>query len=97
MHLSNPTPNIEKMGVENTALNALMAAAKEGFENKGDFFGTVVNKAARINAAAAPDEIRISDATRILARASSDFQFDDTVTVALKGLDGEHIVHTVLW
>lgn len=35
IHLSNPTPNIEKMGVENTVLDDLMAAAKEGFEGLG--------------------------------------------------------------
>ena len=35
-------------------------------EAKGDFLGSVVNKAARVAAAANPDEIRVSDATRAM-------------------------------
>ena len=196
IHMSNPMPNMEKMGVENTALDALMAAARDGFEglgregmasvmftdvadssaladllgdrvwmqridthlsgverivvegggtlikslgdgtmstfttaraalcaaqeiqrttradsaepvlrlrigvhtgevieNKGDFFGTVVNKAARINAAAAPDEIRLSDATRIMLGRADGFDFDDPQEVPLKGLEGTHQIY----
>ena len=62
----------------------------EVIENKGDFFGTVVNKAARINAAAAPDEIRLSDATHIMLGRAAEFEFDDPRDVALKGLEGTH-------
>lgn len=62
----------------------------EVIENKGDFFGTVVNKAARINAAAAPDEIRLSDATHIMLGRTDSFSFDDPRDVALKGLEGTH-------
>ncbi|WP_295312696.1 adenylate/guanylate cyclase domain-containing protein [Roseobacter sp.] len=193
IHLSNPTPNFEKLGIEHSALDALMAAARDGFEtagreglasvmftdvvdssaladlvgdrlwtlkvnahldmvtdtvtrhggtlvkslgdgtmstfptaraaldaalslqqsclsdstepalqlrvgihtgevieNKGDFFGTVVNKAARIAASAAPDEIRLSDATRILLGRSVCYAFADAVDVPLKGLSGMH-------
>lgn len=62
----------------------------EVIENKGDFFGTVVNKAARINAAANPDEIRVSDATRIVLGRTKGFEFDDPKDVPLKGLEGMH-------
>ena len=62
----------------------------EVIENKGDFFGTAVNKAARINAAAAPDEIRLSDATHIMLGRAAAFEFDDPRDVVLKGLEGTH-------
>lgn len=193
MHLSNPTPNIDKLGIEHAALDALVAAAQQGpfrlgregmatvmftdvvdssahadlmgdrrwlsridthfqnvtgiveaaggtlvkslgdgtmatftstrsalcaaidiqraaqadttapemrlrigmhtgdvIENKGDFFGTVVNKAARITAAAAPDEIRVSDATKIMLGRHDTLTFDDPQDITLKGLEGFH-------
>jgi class 3 adenylate cyclase len=65
----------------------------EVIENKGDFFGTVVNKAARINAAAAPDEIRISDATHIMLGRDAGVAFDDPQEIALKGLEGTHKIY----
>ena len=68
----------------------------EVIENKGDFFGTVVNKAARINSIAQPDEIRVSDATRIMLGRADDVVIDDPREVALKGLDGLHTVYRVM-
>lgn len=62
----------------------------EVIENKGDFFGTVVNKAARINAVTAPDEIRLSHATHIMLGRTDGFDFDDPIDVPLKGLEGTH-------
>jgi class 3 adenylate cyclase len=62
-----------------------------------DHFGTVVNKAARIAALAAPGDILISDATRIMVGGASDFCFTNPVTVALKGLEGEHAVYKLEW
>ena len=62
-----------------------------------DFFGTVVNKAARVASVAAHNEIRVSDATRIMVGATPDFSFEDTARVPLKGLDGEHVIHRLLW
>lgn len=64
----------------------------EVIENKGDFFGTVVNKAARIAASAQPDEIRVSEATRLMVEHSGDFAFSAPQELALKGLDGTHSV-----
>lgn len=58
-----------------------------------DFFGTVVNKAARIAAFARPGEIRVSEATRIMVGGASEFAFFDTARVALKGLEGEHVIY----
>lgn len=68
----------------------------EVIENKGDFFGTVVNKAARINSITQPDEIRVSDATRIMLGRADEFVIDDPKEVALKGLDGTHTVYRVI-
>lgn len=65
----------------------------EVIENKGDFFGTVVNKAARINATAAPDEIRLSDATLMMLGRAADFDIGDPIEVPLKGLDGLHKIY----
>jgi class 3 adenylate cyclase len=62
-----------------------------------DFFGTVVNKAARVAAAAGAGEIRVSDETRLMVGKTSDFEFEDTATVPLKGLEGEHVIHRLKW
>lgn len=58
-----------------------------------DFFGTVVNKAARIAAFARPGEIRVSEATRIMVGGAAEFGFSDPARVALKGLEGEHAIY----
>ncbi|GHF65895.1 nuclear transport factor 2 family protein [Seohaeicola zhoushanensis] len=58
-----------------------------------DFFGTVVNKAARIAALAGPGEIRVSDATRIMVGSLAGLVFSDPARVALKGLEGDHLVY----
>ena len=65
-------------------------------EQDGDMFGTVVNKAARIAALAAPGDIRVSDATKIMV-GGSDFKFTDIATTPLKGLEGEHVIHRLEW
>ena len=53
-----------------------------------DVRGVTVHEAARIMAAAGPDEILVSDMTRALAGASG-LAFEDRGTHALKGLEGE--------
>ncbi len=58
-----------------------------------DFFGTVVNKAARIAAIAAPSEIRISDATRKMVGDTVDYRFGKATSVQLEGFEGEHLIH----
>ncbi|GGH29683.1 Adenylate cyclase, class 3 [Cribrihabitans marinus] len=69
----------------------------EVVEDDGDFFGTVVNKAARVAAAARPGEIRISEATRIMVGGARDFTFSDAATIPLKGLEGDHLIHRLEW
>ena len=63
----------------------------------GDFFGTVVNKAARVAGAAGPGEIRVSEATKIMVGGASEFSFADTARITLKGLEGEHQIHRLDW
>src|SRR5690242_12677365 len=53
-----------------------------------DVRGVAVHQAARIMAAAGPDEILVSDLTRTLAGAAG-FAFEDRGTHVLRGLDGE--------
>ena len=62
-------------------------------QTKDDFFGTVVNKAARIAALAAPGEIQVSDATRKMVGETRDYRFANTTSVQLQGLEGEHLIH----
>ena len=66
-------------------------------QTDGDFFGTVVNKAARVAAAAAPEQICVSDATRVMVGGNKNFAFTDTASVPLKGLEGEHLIHRLEW
>jgi class 3 adenylate cyclase len=54
----------------------------------GDVRGVTVHEAARIMAAAGPDEILVSELTRMLAAAAG-LSFEDRGTRTLKGLDGE--------
>jgi class 3 adenylate cyclase len=62
-----------------------------------DFFGSVVNKAARIASAARSGEIRVSEVTRDMVGDSGGFTFSDPATIPLRGLDGTHLVHRLDW
>ncbi|MEX0367326.1 MAG: nuclear transport factor 2 family protein [Ruegeria sp.] len=62
-----------------------------------DFFGTVVNKAARVAAAAAPGEICVSDATQLLVGGPSELTFSAPRSVTLKGLPGDHRIFGLKW
>ena len=66
-------------------------------QTKEDFFGSVVNKAARIAAAAAPGEIRVSDASRLMAGDSDGFQFEDPLDAVLAGFEGRHMLLRLDW
>lgn len=62
-----------------------------------DFFGTVVNKAARVASAAAPGEVCVSDATQLLAEGQDEMTFGLPRSVTLKGLPGNHTVYSLNW
>jgi len=62
-------------------------------QTSDDFFGSVVNKAARIAALAAPGEIQVSDATRKMVGETHDYRFANTTSVQLQGFEGEHLIH----
>lgn len=64
---------------------------------RGDFFGAVVNKAARITAAAAAGEILVSDATGAMVGRTPDFRFSKTVSVPFRGFEGQHVIHQLEW
>ena len=64
---------------------------------RGDFFGTVVNKAARITASANAGEILVSDVTRAMVAGERDFSFEAPTSVTLKGLPGDHTIHRLEW
>ncbi len=62
-----------------------------------DFFGTVVNKAARLTSAAQPGEILASDATRLMAGSAPGLIFGEPVMAELRGLDGTHVHYRLDW
>lgn len=62
-----------------------------------DFFGTVVNKAARVATKARPGEIRVSEATRAMVGSANDFEFTGEALISLKGLEGEHRLFLLEW
>jgi len=62
-------------------------------QTKDDFFGTVVNKAARIAALAAPGAIQVSDVTRKMVGETQAYNFSNITSVQLQGLEGEHVIH----
>ncbi len=63
---------------------------------EGDYLGMTVNKAARVAAAAQPDEILVSSTTADLV-SSTEFDFGEAVTVELKGIDGAHQLRPLIW
>ncbi|WP_171123358.1 MULTISPECIES: adenylate/guanylate cyclase domain-containing protein [unclassified Ruegeria] len=64
---------------------------------RGDFFGTVVNKAARITSSANAGEILVSDETRAMVSGHHEFKFVDAKSVTLKGLPKDHTVYRLQW
>jgi len=64
---------------------------------RGDFFGSVVNKAARIADTAQPGEVRVSDATRLMLGQVDGFSFVDPVDLMLKGIAGDQRIYTLAY
>lgn len=65
-------------------------------QSDGDYLGMTVNKAARVAAAAESGQILVSSTTAGLV-SGIEFDFDDPITVELKGLAGTHQLHTLNW
>ena len=63
----------------------------------GDIFGKHVMLAARVGGIAEGGQILVSSLVREIAAARGDLDFGDPVVVALKGIDGEHMVYPLLW
>jgi class 3 adenylate cyclase len=66
-------------------------------QTRGDFFGSVVNKSARITATARAGQIMVSEATRVIVGSSPEFTFTDTLSVMFRGFDGQQVVHRLDW
>ena len=66
-------------------------------QTEDDFFGTVVNKAARIASIAAANEIHLSDTTHDLLDNAQGFQFLGPAARILKGFEGEHALYRLEW
>lgn len=69
----------------------------EVLQTTDDFFGTVVNKAARVAGAAQPGEIRVSEETRMMVGDTPDAHFTDPQRAALKGLADDQVLHRLEW
>ncbi|KUJ76283.1 hypothetical protein AVO45_13330 [Ruegeria marisrubri] len=69
----------------------------EVVQNRGDFFGAVVNKAARITTMASAGQILVSDVTCTMAGDARDMTFSEPVSVFFKGFEGKHLLHRLEW
>jgi class 3 adenylate cyclase len=63
----------------------------------GDFFGTVVNKAARIASAASPGQILVSDAARAMVSVGGEFDFGPIHRMRIRGIEGDSDVSPLRW
>lgn len=66
-------------------------------QSKSDFFGSVVNKAARIADLAQAGEVCLSQSTWEMVSESQNFSFSDPSEVQLKGFKGEHAIYRLDW
>ncbi len=62
-----------------------------------DFYGQHVAMASRVASQASGGEVLVSSLLRELVEPSGEFAFESREPVALKGLDGEHVLHAVEW
>jgi len=66
-------------------------------QSKWDFFGNVVNKAARVASAAGPGQILVTDVVRAMVESRGQYRFGDPKTAILKGIDGLHSISSLEW
>ncbi|MFL6205230.1 MAG: adenylate/guanylate cyclase domain-containing protein [Acidimicrobiales bacterium] len=69
----------------------------EVIAEEGDIFGKHVMLAARVGGIAEGGQILVSSLVKEIAGARGDLGFGDPVTVALKGIEGDHVVYPLLW
>lgn len=62
-----------------------------------DFFGSVVNKAARVTDISGPNEIHVTDVTRLLVGSDTGVRFGAPKSVLLKGFGGRQTVYRLDW
>jgi class 3 adenylate cyclase len=62
-----------------------------------DFYGVHVVMASRIADQANGGEVLVSALLRELVASSGEFELEAREPMALKGLDGEHVLHAVGW
>ena len=63
----------------------------------GDIFGKHVMLAARVGGLADGGEILVSSLVREIAAARGDLSFGEPRSVALKGIEGDHVVYPLSW
>ncbi len=63
----------------------------------GDCFGMPVVEAARLEAAARPGEILVSEYVRVMARGRGGLEFEERGALALKGVPEPVVAYSVAW
>jgi adenylate cyclase len=69
----------------------------EVIAEEGDIFGKHVMLAARVGGLADGGEILVSSIVKEIAGARGDLDFGEPKVVALKGIEGDHVVYQLLW
>lgn len=87
---------VEKDAAEPKFLVRIGMHTGDVVRSEGDFFGSVVNKAARIAAIAEPGSIFVSEVSRNMAEEGSGLHFENLKPVELHGIDGKHSISRLL-
>lgn len=69
----------------------------EVIAEEGDIFGKHVMLAARVGGLAEGGQILVSSIVKEITSARGDLEFGEGQVVALKGIEGDHVVHTLDW
>lgn len=68
----------------------------EAVKTEVDYFGQTVNEAARIMSAAEPEQILVSDLVRSLVGEMSGIDFDEPISLELKGIPGRRRAYPII-